>query len=164
MPRRAARVDENQSQIVDALRQIGCSVTPTHAAGDGFPAITVGWQGVNYLLEIKNPEKPPSKRKLTKDQQEWHARMEGAGRSCRDRERGPRGHRNTVQGVHFMTLFAWLNALNLLRKGTDRDDAPTSFSALEHKHLSGGADMSRYREIYGFYIRFQDIQNVNGHA
>ena len=75
--RHVARVDENQDEIVKALRAIGCTVTPTHAAGKGFPDITVGWQGVNYLLEIKNPSKPKRDRQLTEDQVDWHREWRG---------------------------------------------------------------------------------------
>ena len=77
MPRRAAKVDDNQAEIVDALRKAGCSVTCTHTAADGFPDIVVGRHGVNYLLEIKDGNKPPSKQKLTPDQVEWHDGWKG---------------------------------------------------------------------------------------
>lgn len=77
MPRRAARVDENQSTIVSALRAVGATVTPTHAAGEGFPDLCVGYQGSNYLLEVKDGNKPPSKRRLTDPQIEWHRDWRG---------------------------------------------------------------------------------------
>ena len=70
--RRAAAVDANQSLIVDALRKAGCSVTPTHQAGAGFPDLAVGRQGRTYLLEVKDGDKIPSKQKLTEDQVRWH--------------------------------------------------------------------------------------------
>ncbi len=37
--------------------------------GKGFPDLAVAWQGKNYLFEVKNPNKPPSARKLTPDEQ-----------------------------------------------------------------------------------------------
>lgn len=52
--RRAARTDENQAEIVAALRKIGVSVTPTHAIGAGFPDLVCGHRGHTRLLEIKN--------------------------------------------------------------------------------------------------------------
>jgi Holliday junction resolvase len=63
--RKASAVDANQSELVDALRKFGATVTPTHATGAGFPDLVVGYQGVNYLLEIKDGAKPASARKLT---------------------------------------------------------------------------------------------------
>ncbi|NRB03665.1 MAG: hypothetical protein HRU30_10430 [Rhodobacteraceae bacterium] len=77
MARRAARVDDNQPEIVQALRKAGATVTPTHTAGAGFPDLTVGYRGINYLIEVKDGSKPPSARKLTKDQQEWHVTWNG---------------------------------------------------------------------------------------
>ena len=72
--RRAAKVDANQAEIVEALRGIGCVVEPLHFVGSGFPDIVVGFRGVNYLFEIKNPEYSC---KLTKDEQEWHDEWRG---------------------------------------------------------------------------------------
>ena len=70
--RRAARIDDNQNEIVQDLRNAGASVTITSMVGSGFPDIVVGYQGRNYLIEIKDGSKPPSKRRLTPDEQEWH--------------------------------------------------------------------------------------------
>ena len=75
--RRAAKVDANQSDIVDALRKVGASVTPAHSMGGGFPDLVVGYQGETYLLEVKDGDKPPSARKLTPDQEKWHAEWKG---------------------------------------------------------------------------------------
>mgnify|MGYP000418637231 CR=1 FL=1 len=70
--RYAAKVDDNQPEIVAGLRAVGASVAPTHAAGDGFPDLVVGYRGANYLLEVKDENKPPSKRKLTEPQVKFH--------------------------------------------------------------------------------------------
>jgi hypothetical protein len=70
--RRIARIDANQNEVVYALRQIGASVAVTSHVGSGFPDIVVGFRGVNYLIEIKDGSKPPSKRRLTKDEQRFH--------------------------------------------------------------------------------------------
>lgn len=64
MPKRAARIDANQPEIVKALRDAGCSVFVTSDVGQGFPDIVVGCRGQNYLIEIKDGAKPPSKRQL----------------------------------------------------------------------------------------------------
>lgn len=69
--RRAAKVDDNQREIVKKLRSIGCSVRSTAAIGMGFPDIVVGYRGVNYLFEIKDGSKPPSARKLTPMEHEF---------------------------------------------------------------------------------------------
>lgn len=75
--RRAARVDENQPQIVSGLRTAGCTVTSLAAVGNGCPDLLVGFRGTNHLLEVKNPEKDPNKQKLTPDQMIWHLGWNG---------------------------------------------------------------------------------------
>lgn len=76
--RRAAKVDENQAEIVAALRVVGCSVLPLHAVGQGCPDLLVAPRnGEMVLLEVKDGAKPPSARKLTPDQVEFHASWRG---------------------------------------------------------------------------------------
>jgi hypothetical protein len=75
--RRAAKVDANQAEIVEALRKIGASVQSLHAVGQGCPDLLVGWRGIVSLLEVKDGSKPPSARKLTEDQVKWHAEWRG---------------------------------------------------------------------------------------
>ena len=77
MARIAFRIDENQPELVKKLRELGASVSMTHMVGDGFPDIVVGWGGTNYLFEIKSPTKPPSKRKLSPDEERWRAAWKG---------------------------------------------------------------------------------------
>lgn len=73
MPRRAARVDENQESIVRALRKTGCKVLSLAALGKGCPDLLVcNARGVLFLLEVKNENMSPSKRKLTPMQEELH--------------------------------------------------------------------------------------------
>lgn len=75
---RASKTDANQTEIVEALRQIGCSVQLLHMVGKGCPDLLVGTMDnslgitVNLLLEVKDGSKPPSARKLTPDQVKWH--------------------------------------------------------------------------------------------
>ena len=71
------RVDANQADIVKGLRAIGCSVAVTSSAGDGFPDLVVGYYGKNFLLEVKDGDKPPSKRKLTPEQEQFHINWRG---------------------------------------------------------------------------------------
>lgn len=70
--RRAARIDENQPSLVAELRKIGATVWITSAVGQGAPDLVIGWCGRNWLFEVKDPSKIPSKRKLTPDEANWH--------------------------------------------------------------------------------------------
>jgi hypothetical protein len=45
--------------------------------GHGVPDLLVGYQGKNILIEIKDGNKTPSKRKLTDDQVKWHESWNG---------------------------------------------------------------------------------------
>lgn len=74
---RKARVDDNQREVVAALRKAGCSVEHLHAVGKGVPDLLVGVRTKNYLVEVKDGSKPPSARKLTDRQEEWHLRWRG---------------------------------------------------------------------------------------
>ena len=62
--RRAAKIDSNQNEIVEALRRCGASVLITSQLKNCFD-ILVGYNGINYIVEIKDGKKPPSQRKLT---------------------------------------------------------------------------------------------------
>lgn len=75
--RRAAKIDANQSEIVAALRAIGATVAVTSTVGQGFPDICVGYRGRSILMEVKDGSKPPSERKLTPDQELFHAAWRG---------------------------------------------------------------------------------------
>ena len=66
-----ARTDQNQTEIVKALRQIGCSVKVTSKLGRGFPDLVVGYRKRNLLLEVKDGNKPLSERRLTPDEQKF---------------------------------------------------------------------------------------------
>lgn len=74
---RAAKVDDNQTEIVKALRQVGATVKALHAVGDDFPDLAVGYHGRTYLIEIKDGNKPPSRRKLSPGQKEFHESWRG---------------------------------------------------------------------------------------
>lgn len=69
---RAYRVDSNQKDIVNALRETGYSVQHLHSVGAGCPDILVGINGINILIEIKEVEG-----KLTPAQVVWHAAWQG---------------------------------------------------------------------------------------
>lgn len=75
--RRAAKIDANQLDIVEALRRCGATVQPLHTVGQGVPDLLVGFRGQTLLLEVKDGAKPPSERKLTPDQVRWHEAWDG---------------------------------------------------------------------------------------
>lgn len=78
MGRRASRTDANQKIVVKALRDAGATVQHLHAVGDGCPDLLVGFRGSSHLVEVKDGKKPPSARKLTPDQVEWHGAWKGS--------------------------------------------------------------------------------------
>lgn len=75
--RRAARIDSNQSEIVEKLRDCGYSVQILSTVGDGCPDILCGAHQINVILEIKDGSRKPSKQKLTPDEQKWHIAWKG---------------------------------------------------------------------------------------
>lgn len=71
------RVDDNQVEIVKTFRSIGFSVLILSDVGNGCPDIMVGFRGVNYLVEIKDGKKSPSKQRLTPHEEEFHQSWRG---------------------------------------------------------------------------------------
>ncbi len=72
--RKFGRVDLNQHQIVQDLRDTGHSVTLLSTVGDGCPDLLIGRGGVNILAEVKLPG---GKDDLTDDQLDWHSKWRG---------------------------------------------------------------------------------------
>ena len=72
MRRYACKVDNNQQEIVNALRQAGASVIHLHAVGHGCPDLLVGYRGINYLIEIKT-----RRGRLTADQTALYSTWQG---------------------------------------------------------------------------------------
>ena len=72
--RHAARVDANKEQIVSALRAAGAYVWDLKLPVD----LLVGYNGYTILMEIKDGNKPPSQRKLTKLQQDFFNKWTGS--------------------------------------------------------------------------------------
>jgi len=54
----------------------GFQVAHTHTIGHGFPDVVVSRKGRTQLIEIKDGSKPPSARKLTDDEKDFHMRWE----------------------------------------------------------------------------------------
>lgn len=80
--RRAARVDRNHASIVKALRGAGCGVLDMSPMGKGVPDLLVHAPTfpacrTPVFLEVKDSKQPPSKRKLTPQQLEFHAAWKG---------------------------------------------------------------------------------------
>ena len=73
MPRRAARVDKNQTRVTEELRGCGLSVALTHTVGSGFPDMVVGATNINYLVELKSSRNAT----LTDDEDNFHNKWPG---------------------------------------------------------------------------------------
>jgi len=73
--RRAARKDENQKSIVDALRKVGVKVEILNQ--EDIPDLLVGYRFNFWLFEVKDGDKPPSRRKLRPGQQKFAERWAG---------------------------------------------------------------------------------------
>jgi lambda repressor-like predicted transcriptional regulator len=66
------RVDSNQSEIVAALQNAGCSVVDLSAVGGGCPDIMAGYKNRNIMIEIKY-----GRNKLNKLQKLWFSAWQG---------------------------------------------------------------------------------------
>jgi hypothetical protein len=62
----ARRVDANQAEIVDVLRQLGASVLILSRVGQGCADLAVGLRGETFFLEVKT-----DKGKLTPAEKEF---------------------------------------------------------------------------------------------
>lgn len=69
MSRYARRRDSNHTAVGDYLRAHGFTVLDIADHGDGVPDYVIARRGMSALVEVKNPEKPPSARKLTEKEQ-----------------------------------------------------------------------------------------------
>jgi hypothetical protein len=78
--RRAARVDNNLTEIVEAFRRLGCSVYVLNGVCD----LIVGFGGLSMLVEVKDGAKSPSRRKLTPAQIKFRETWTGGVRLVED--------------------------------------------------------------------------------
>jgi hypothetical protein len=69
-----ARTDDNQQEIIKAIRSLGASVQSLHKVGQGCPDLLCAVAEFCFLVEVKDGSKPPSKQKLTPDQVDWHSK------------------------------------------------------------------------------------------
>ena len=86
MTKRAKRVDDNQKQITAQLRKLGYSVCILSDVGKGVPDILVGKNGFNYLIELKDGSKPPSRQQLTEHEKRFHESWRGQIATCNSLE------------------------------------------------------------------------------
>lgn len=78
-----AKVDANQNKVVKSLRGIpGVTVAITSQLGKGFPDFIVGYKGFNWMIELKDGNKPPSARELTPDEVEFIQAWKGQVNVC----------------------------------------------------------------------------------
>ena len=60
----AAKIDENQPEIVAALRKAGISVFSAASLGKGFPDLVCALGEKVWLIEVKGPKGKPTKPQL----------------------------------------------------------------------------------------------------
>jgi hypothetical protein len=76
--RRAPRhKDANHAPLRTLWRSIGASWLDIVPVEGGEPDALVGWRGQSELIEIKNPDGSPNKRKPRAKQLEWHRSWKG---------------------------------------------------------------------------------------
>ena len=75
---RAAKVDRNQKEIVEALRAQGAFVIITSQLKNAFD-ILVCYDSKIFIMEIKDGTLPPSKRKLTPGEKKCKEGVNKAG-------------------------------------------------------------------------------------
>lgn len=72
-------LDNNQAEIVTALRDIGTTVFITSAVGGGCPDLICGFNGIIFVLEIKNPKTPYGRKGLTASQRKFWDKWSAPG-------------------------------------------------------------------------------------
>lgn len=78
------KVDSNQNELFKKIRQVGATVQDISMVGHGCPDALIGFRGKNYLIEIKDGNKPKSKRKLTPNEAEFMLTWQGQARVVND--------------------------------------------------------------------------------
>ena len=72
------QLDKNQPKIIRELKSLGYSVQSLASIGSGCPDLLVGFNGNNYLFEIKNPERRGAKRFPNELEQEYIGNWKGS--------------------------------------------------------------------------------------
>jgi Holliday junction resolvase len=78
MSRKYGRTDDNQTNLVKVMRDLGASVAITSSTHGGFTDTVVGYGGVSVLVEIKDGSKVLSDRQFTPKQVDFHRDFKGA--------------------------------------------------------------------------------------
>jgi hypothetical protein len=74
--RRAARRDDNEQEIIKAMRAEGAYVKVIN--DEGLFDLLVSHRGETLLVEVKDGSKPPSARRLTEAEQKFHDEWPGS--------------------------------------------------------------------------------------
>jgi len=75
--RRAARLDANHNQVREHLEANGYSVVSLAPVGHDIPDLLVAKERFSALVEVKDGQKPPSKRKLSDGQKSFRETWRG---------------------------------------------------------------------------------------
>ncbi len=97
--RKRGRLDGNHTAVVAELRKLGYSVQSLASVGDGCPDLLVGIGARCYLFELKNPARPPSKRRLTDAERKWFANWKGQVRKVETTEEIVEVIRGSYEGI-----------------------------------------------------------------
>lgn len=77
--RRANRIDANHRLIADTFLSAGCSVQSLADIGNGCPDLLIAIdRHTTFVVEVKDPLQPASKRRMKPKQIAWHAKWPGA--------------------------------------------------------------------------------------
>ena len=74
------RLDANHKEIHAAFEKMGCSCCSLAPLGNGVGDLLVGYGGLSIVVEVKDGTKPPSKRKLTPDEERFKMNWTGGYR------------------------------------------------------------------------------------
>ena len=75
------RQDANHKEIRNAFEKLGCSVVDLSPLGKGVPDLLIGYSGICCIcVEVKDGTRPPSARKLTKDEEKFRMNWTGGYR------------------------------------------------------------------------------------
>jgi hypothetical protein len=74
--RRAARRDDNEKDIIKAMREAGAYVKVIN--DEGLFDLLVNYRGETMLIEVKDGAKPPSARRLTEAEAKFHNEWPGS--------------------------------------------------------------------------------------